>query len=88
MSGRPTFALLHGGGQGSWVWDDVVERLTAKSARVRALDVPACGIKRGRDVTALDADDVTRERVADIKVADVANVTIVGHSLAGARSAR
>ena len=27
MVAATNFAFLHGGGQGSWVWDDVIERL-------------------------------------------------------------
>lgn len=78
------FALLHGGGQGSWVWDEMVALLSAQGARVLALDVPGCGTKRGRDVAGLDAQDVARELLADLEAAGLSNVILVGHSLAGA----
>ncbi|UVO54274.1 alpha/beta fold hydrolase [Sphingomonas sp. SUN039] len=84
MTGRPAFALLHGGGQGSWVWDDVVALLRADGARVLALDVPGCGVKRGRDVATLDADAVATELVEDMRAADLSDAILVGHSLAGA----
>ncbi len=80
---QPTFALLHGGGQGSWVWDDVVARLEAAGARVLALDVPGCGTKRGRDVSALTADAVAAELIEDCRAAGLSEVVLVGHSLAG-----
>jgi pimeloyl-ACP methyl ester carboxylesterase len=80
---QPTFALLHGGGQGSWVWDDVVQRLEAAGARILALDVPGCGTKRGRDVSALTADQVAAELVEDCRAAGLTEVVLVGHSLAG-----
>ncbi len=77
------FALLHGGGQGSWVWDDVVQRLEAAGARVLALDVPGCGTKRGRDVSALTADEAAAELIADCHSAGLSDIVLVGHSLAG-----
>lgn len=79
---RPVVALLHGGGQGSWVWDRLAPPLEAGGARVVALDVPGCGVKRGRDLSGINADDVAAELVADL--AGYSDVTLVGHSLAGA----
>jgi pimeloyl-ACP methyl ester carboxylesterase len=81
---QPNFALLHGGGQGSWVWDEVVTQLEGAGARVLALDVPGCGTKRGRDVAALDADAVAAELIADCRAAGLCDLVLVGHSLAGA----
>jgi pimeloyl-ACP methyl ester carboxylesterase len=84
MRAAPAFALLHGGGQGSWVWDAVVALLEAGGARVLALDVPGCGTKRGRDLSEVDAYGVASELLADIAAAGLGPVVLVGHSLAGA----
>lgn len=79
---KPAIALLHGGGQGSWVWDALALLLEQGGARVVLLDVPGCGTKRGRDLSQMVAEDVAAELVADL--AGYSNVTLVGHSLAGA----
>ncbi len=84
MTSLPAFALLHGGGQGSWVWAETVRALEAQGARVLALDVPGCGVKRGQDVSALDTDAIATELLADIAAAGLSDVVLVGHSLAGA----
>jgi pimeloyl-ACP methyl ester carboxylesterase len=84
MTGQPAFALLHGGGQGSWVWAETVRALEARGAQVLALDVPGCGAKRGRELSALDSDAIAAELLADIVAAGLSNVVLVGHSLAGA----
>ena len=42
------FAFLHGGGQGSWVWDETIAALHRQSGgvhRAMALDAPGCGVK-------------------------------------------
>lgn len=40
-------AFVHGGGQGSWVWDDTLAALDLQAGnafgRVVALDAPGCG---------------------------------------------
>lgn len=80
------FAFLHGGGQGSWVWDETIAALEAQSggqARCLALDVPGCGTKRGRDTSAVEFDDIARELVDDIEAAGMRDVVLVGHSQAG-----
>ncbi|MXO89996.1 alpha/beta fold hydrolase [Pontixanthobacter aquaemixtae] len=79
---RPVIALLHGGGQGSWVWEELVALLEQAGVRAIALDVPGCGTKRGRDLSAIDANCVAAELVDDLSGHD--DVTLVGHSLAGA----
>ena len=60
------FAFLHGGGQGSWVWDDAIAGINAQSggtARCLALDAPGCGTKRDRDTGEIPfADDCPRTR--------------------------
>jgi pimeloyl-ACP methyl ester carboxylesterase len=77
--------FLHGGGQGSWVWDETVAALTAQSHRVRclALDVPGCGTKRQREISQLDIGDIARELLAEIAASDMQSIVLVGHSQAG-----
>lgn len=80
------FIFLHGGGQGSWVWDETIAALKRQSggaARCLALDVPGCGAKRGRDTAAVEFDDIARELIADIEAADMPGAVLVGHSQAG-----
>ena len=79
----PNFVLLHGGGQGSWVWRELIDALTARSAECLALDVPGCGTKRDRETTAVEFDDIATELIADIEVAGARDMTLVGHSQAG-----
>ncbi|MEY2926520.1 MAG: hypothetical protein RL367_997 [Pseudomonadota bacterium] len=75
-----TFAFLHGGGQGSWVW---AETLAALGERAITLDIPGCGTKRGRDTTGLGIDAVAAELLQDIATAGLSDVILVGHSAAG-----
>ncbi len=87
MSETIDFALLHGGGQGSWVWDETIAALRDLAGdelgKILALDVPGCGSKRERDTTELDNDDIARELIADIESAGLRDVVLVGHSQAG-----
>jgi len=65
-----TFAFLHGGGQGSWVWDETIAALslqTGGTVHCLALDAPGCGTKRGADASDYAFADTTRELVADIE---------------------
>jgi pimeloyl-ACP methyl ester carboxylesterase len=79
------YAFLHGGGQGSWVWDRTIEVLNAQGgiARSIALDVPGCGVKRERTTDLIAVDDIAAELVADIEAAGLRDVVLVGHSQAG-----
>jgi pimeloyl-ACP methyl ester carboxylesterase len=79
----PAFALLHGGGQGSWVWDQVIAALTASGARAVALDVPGCGTRRARATIALGVEEVADELLADMDSAGLRGAVLVGHSQAG-----
>jgi len=86
--GEPVdYAFLHGGGQGSWVWDETVAALKAQAGdgfgRAVALDVPGCGTKRGRQTDAIGIDEIADELVADIERAGMREVVLVGHSQAG-----
>lgn len=80
------FAFLHGGGQGSWVWDETIAAMKAQSGdrhRYLALDVPGCGLKRGRDTAHIGFDAIIAELVADLRTAGMTEVVLVGHSQAG-----
>lgn len=80
------FAFLHGGGQGGWVWDEMIAAIHAQSggrARCLALDAPGCGLKRGRDTSKIAFADISRELIADIEAAGLHDVVLVGHSQAG-----
>lgn len=81
------FAFLHGGGQGSWVWQEAIAALTRQAGdalgRVLALDVPGCGTKRSRDTSTLTIDAVADELMRDIVAAGLRDVVLVGHSQAG-----
>lgn len=80
------FAFLHGGGQGSWVWDETIEAMRAQAGeghRYLALDVPGCGMKRGRKTGDIGFAAIVSELVEDVRAAGLSNVVLVGHSQAG-----
>lgn len=80
------FVFLHGGGQGSWVWQETIDALRTLARgdlRCLAIDAPGCGTKRGRGTSDLIFDDIARELVADIDAAGLRDVVLVGHSQAG-----
>lgn len=83
----PSFAFLHGGGQGGWVWEEVIAALDRQTGgrygRTLALDVPGCGAKRGRDTSGLDVDDIASELIADLEHAGMGDVILIGHSQGG-----
>jgi pimeloyl-ACP methyl ester carboxylesterase len=86
MTKMTDFAFLHGGGQGSWVWEETIAALEAQSGgtvKCLALDVPGCGSKRDRDTAAIEFDAIARELVADVEAAGMRDVVLVGHSQAG-----
>jgi pimeloyl-ACP methyl ester carboxylesterase len=78
--------LIHGGGMGAWVWDDLLAELHKQAhqeIRCLAVEVPGCGAKRGRDIASLDNRDIAGELVDEIVAAGIRNATLVGHSQAG-----
>jgi pimeloyl-ACP methyl ester carboxylesterase len=81
------FVLVHGGGQGGWVWAETIAaiRLEAGEAagRIFALDVPGCGEKRGWDTSAMSIPDVIELFAAELDANDVRDALLVGHSMAG-----
>ncbi|WP_165189660.1 alpha/beta fold hydrolase [Caulobacter soli] len=83
MTPAPAFALLHGGGHGGWVWEELGRALETRGAAVLALDVPGCGVKRDRETLELGVEAVADELLADIEAAGLSDVVLVGHSQAG-----
>jgi pimeloyl-ACP methyl ester carboxylesterase len=80
------YVFLHGGGQGSWVWDETIAALGQQSGgtvRCLALGVPGCGTKRGRDTASVTFDDIVQDLIADIEASGLRDVVLVGHSQAG-----
>lgn len=81
------FVFLHGGGQGSWVWDETIAALHLQAGagahRTLALDAPGCGQKRGRDTADISFDAIIAELVADVRLAGFGDVVLCGHSQAG-----
>jgi pimeloyl-ACP methyl ester carboxylesterase len=87
MTTQIDYAFLHGGGQGSWVWREVIAALRQQGGgrlgRTITLDVPGCGQKRGRDIATMTMGDVIAELTADLESANVERIVLVGHSQAG-----
>lgn len=87
MADELTFAFVHGGGQGSWIWEDTIAALHRQSgvsqSHVLALDAPGCGAKRSRRNDDLTIEDVARDLIADLERAHARDVVLVGHSQGG-----
>lgn len=86
--GEPaSYAFLHGGGQGSWVWAETIGALRRQTDDTYGcaftLDIPGCGTKRGRATDTLNPDDVARELIDDLEAAAKRDIVLVGHSQAG-----
>jgi pimeloyl-ACP methyl ester carboxylesterase len=81
------YVFLHGGGQGGWVWEKLLDTLSLQSGgaygRALALDVPGCGAKRGRDTADITVEAIAEELVGDIEDAGFRDVFMIGHSQAG-----
>lgn len=81
------FAFLHGGDQGSWIWDGVIAAMALQSPagahRHCLLDVPGCGTKRGRETATLAFPDIAAELIADVRASGLRDIVLVGHSQAG-----
>ncbi|WP_242124681.1 alpha/beta hydrolase [Sphingobium sp. Sx8-8] len=80
-------ALLHGGGQGGWIWEATIAAIRLQDGsdarHILALDIPGCGTKRGRDTAGLDHAAVIEELARDIEAAGLSDALLVGHSQAG-----
>ncbi|MGB8365796.1 MAG: alpha/beta fold hydrolase [Rhizomicrobium sp.] len=65
------FVFMHGGGQGSWVWEPTIaamgQQSVGKFGRSLALDAPGCGAKRERDTSKTSFEDIVNELISDIE---------------------
>ncbi len=81
------FVFLHGGGQGGWVWQDLLDALRQElphtSVDALALDIPGCGNKRGQDTSAMGFEELIDQLLADITASKLRDCVLVGHSQAG-----
>jgi pimeloyl-ACP methyl ester carboxylesterase len=81
------FVFLHGGGQGSWVWQETIASLnkqaTDNEVNVLALDAPGCGTKRHHNSDILTLEEVAQYLIRDIEYLGLSDVVLVGHSQAG-----
>jgi len=80
-----SFAFLHGGGQGGWIWAETIAALgqQAGGVRAKAFDLPGCGEKRGLDTSGLTVRDVAGHFIADLAASGLGPCILVGHSNAG-----
>jgi pimeloyl-ACP methyl ester carboxylesterase len=76
--------LVHGGQHSADCWDLTVEelRLRAPHLPVLAVDMPGHGSTPG-DLTTVSIADCVRSAVEQVEAAGLAEVIVVGHSLAG-----
>ncbi|MAG32643.1 MAG: hypothetical protein CL908_17300 [Deltaproteobacteria bacterium] len=82
----PAYVLVHGDSHGAWCWDRLVPILRAAPGveAVLAVDLPGHGTREG--LIAQDRithQDYVDSVVGDIAAADLSQVVLVGHSLAG-----
>ena len=70
MTQLANFAFLHGGGQGSWIWDETLAALESQFAdtpyNAEAFDLPGCGNKRAIDTASLTTRDVAASFANDL----------------------
>jgi pimeloyl-ACP methyl ester carboxylesterase len=81
------YVFLHGGGQGGWVWEPLIDamKMQSKSAfgRALALDAPGCGAKRDRNTDGVTVEMIADELVSDVEQSGFKDIFIIGHSQAG-----
>ncbi|WP_406358196.1 alpha/beta fold hydrolase [Streptomyces sp. NBC_00658] len=75
-----SFVLVHGGSHAAWCWEDLVGHLNRPAL---AVDLPGRGPDRRR-LRELTVDDFVDTVTGEIERADLHDVVLVGHSLAGA----
>jgi pimeloyl-ACP methyl ester carboxylesterase len=80
----PALVLIHGGEHAADCWDFVVAELAEREPQLEVLAVDLPG-RRGNpgDLRALNIAAAVESVVNDINAADLAEVVIVGHSIAG-----
>lgn len=82
----PSFVLVHGGAHGAWCWEKLVPCLRASSRVEDVVAVDLTGHGARLDVKPQDAiarADYVEDVVRAIEERDLADVVLVGHSLAG-----
>jgi pimeloyl-ACP methyl ester carboxylesterase len=79
MPNGPTFVLVHGGSHGSWCWDRMIPHLDRPA---HAVDLPGRAGRPG-DLRRLGVADFVTAIIEDIERADLSEVVLVGHSMAG-----
>ena len=78
------YVLVHGAVHGAWCWERLVPHLEAAKHSVMAVDLPGHGKRLGtRPLDEIGLDDYVDAVVEDIESADLRDVVLVGHSLAG-----
>lgn len=82
MATPASFAFLHGGGQGGWIWDETLAALSP-DVRAQVFDLPGCGAKRGVETSRLTVSDVADVLIAELAAAGLENCILTGHSNAG-----
>jgi pimeloyl-ACP methyl ester carboxylesterase len=80
------FALVHGGAHGAWCWDRVVPFLRGdpRVEAVLAVDLRGHGTRlEAKPQDQIEIADYVDDVVADLEAADLRDVILVGHSMAG-----
>jgi pimeloyl-ACP methyl ester carboxylesterase len=80
------FVLVHGGSHGAWCWDRLVPLLAAdeRVGAVVAVDLSGHGSKATvKPLDQISRSDYVADVMKEIEAADLREVVLVGHSLAG-----
>lgn len=81
-----SFVLVHGAVHGAWCWERLIPHLEAatQTSAVLAVDLPGHGRRlHTRPFQEIALDDYVAAVVEDIEAADLRDIVLVGHSLAG-----
>ena len=81
-----SYVLVHGALHGAWCWERVIPYLEAAphTSGVLAVDLPGRGQRAdARPLEEITLDDFVAAVVEDIEAADLRDIVLVGHSLAG-----
>lgn len=73
------FALIHGGGRGSWLWEPLLPHLRWPAA---AIDLPGRG-RHPADIEAVTLDDCVDAVLADIDAAGLDDLVVVAQAYMG-----
>ena len=81
-----SFVLVHGAVHGAWCWERLIPHLEAAkhTSGVLAVDLPGHGQwLDARPLEEIGLDDYVSAVIEDIEAADLHDIVLVGHSLAG-----